>query len=65
LKDTENKGNSDKQMNYQDSNDFYFQRVPTDLSNNPDIDYYPVMPKGKQMPLQPDGCYRVPGHGGC
>ena len=26
-------------------------------------DRWPWYPKGKQMPGQPHGCYRVPGHG--
>jgi len=34
-----------------------------DAKTIPDQSYNPVNPKGKQMPLQPDGCYKVTGGG--
>jgi hypothetical protein len=46
----------DKQKHYYSVNGIIY----SDYKDLPGSDYYPALPKGKQMAQQPDGCYKIP-----
>ena len=52
-------------MDLKNSSYFYFHNSISYQSaiDSPDSEHYPIFPKGKQIPGQPFGCYKVPGYG--
>ena len=52
-------------MDLKNSSYFYYHNGISYQSaiDSPDSEHYPIFPKGKQIPGQPFGCYKVPGYG--